>query len=96
MRLSLRLFDQPVDFVIDVRSKLEFWLGHLDGAICIPVDAIAAELPQRPEIGKASRILLYCASGARSQAAEAQLRSLGYRNVTDGGGMSVAAAKYSP
>jgi rhodanese-related sulfurtransferase len=86
---------QPVDVVIDVRTKLEFWLGHLDHAICIPVDTIATELPKRVEIGKGARILLYCASGARSQAAAAQLTLLGYRNVIDGGGMSAAAAKYS-
>ena len=87
---------QPVDVVIDVRSKLEFWLGHLDGAICMSVDSIAAELPKRGEIAKTAKILLYCASGARSQAATVQLRSLGYRNVTDGGAMSVAATKYAP
>ena len=86
---------QPVDVVIDVRSKLEFWLGHLDGAICISVDSIATELPKRTAISTTAKILLYCASGARSQAAAAQLKSLGYRNVTDGGAMSVAATKYS-
>jgi rhodanese-related sulfurtransferase len=86
---------QPIDFVIDVRSRLEFWLGHLDGAICIPVDAIAAELPKRQDVGKKAKILLYCASGARSHAAERQLRALGYHNVIDGGAMTAAATKYA-
>jgi phage shock protein E len=87
---------QPVDAVIDVRSHLEFWLGHLDGAICIPVDVIGQKLPERSAIGKDARILLYCASGARSAAAAAQLRSLGYQDITDGGAISSAATKYSP
>ena len=81
----------PVDVVIDVRSRLEFWLGHLDGAVCIPVDVIATELPKRTEIAKNAKILVYCASGGRSAAAAAQLGSLGYTSVIDGGGVSQAA-----
>lgn len=85
---------RPVDAVIDVRSRLEFWLGHLDGATCIPVDVIAERLPKHADIGKDARILLYCASGARSAAAATELRRLGYRNVTDAGAMSAAARDY--
>ena len=91
-----RFRGEPVDAVIDVRSKLEFWLGHLDGATCIPVDVVADELPKRSEITKRATILVYCASGGRSAAAAAQLRSAGYTNVIDGGGMSQAATKYAP
>ena len=86
---------QPVDVVIDVRSRLEYWLGHLEGATCMPVDAIARRLPARPDIAKDARILLYCASGARSAAAAVQLRSLGYRHVTDAGAMAAAARHYN-
>ena len=86
---------QPVDAVIDVRSKLEFWMGHIDGATCIPVDVIGSHLPMRSDIAKNAKILLYCASGARSAAATAELRALGYKNVIDGGGISTAAAKYT-
>lgn len=86
----------PVDAVIDVRSKLEFWLGHLDGAACIPVDVIATELPKRADIAKHAKILVYCASGGRSAAAAAQLASIGYTSVIDGGGVAQAATKYTP
>lgn len=85
---------RPVDHVIDVRSKIEFWLGHLDGAVCIPVGTIATELPARAEIARDSRILVYCASGARSAQAAAQLTALGYRHVVDGGGMGAAASEF--
>jgi rhodanese-related sulfurtransferase len=87
---------EPVDAVVDVRSKLEFWLGHLDGAVCIPVDVIASRLAEHPEITKDARILVYCASGGRSAAAAAELKALGYTRVTDGGAMATAATKYSP
>ncbi|HET9424722.1 MAG TPA: rhodanese-like domain-containing protein [Gemmatimonadaceae bacterium] len=85
----------PVDFVIDVRSRLEYWLGHLGGAECIPVHKIADVVPARPDIKRDSRILVYCASGARSATAAATLKGLGYRRVIDAGGMSEAQAGYS-
>lgn len=69
-------------------------MGHLDGATHIPVDVIADELPQRAGIGVYSHILVYCASGARSAAAAASLRALGYRRVTDGGGIGAASQHY--
>jgi rhodanese-related sulfurtransferase len=82
--------------VIDVRSKLEYWLGHLDGATCIPVDVVAQRLGERADVGPGTRIMLYCASGARSAAAAAQLRAQGFRNVTDAGAMAAAAQEYKP
>ncbi len=87
---------KPIDFVVDVRSRLEFWMGHLEGATCIPAHKIADVVPKRSDITKDSRILVYCASGARSAAAAGALKSLGYRKVTDGGGITVARAGYEP
>lgn len=85
----------PVDLVVDVRSKLEFWLGHLPGAVCIPVDQLPGGIEGRGVTSK-SRILVYCASGARSATAAAQLQAAGYRNVVDGGGMASAHAHFVP
>jgi phage shock protein E len=87
---------RPVDHVIDVRTKLEFWLGHLEGAVCIPVGGMGPALAARPEIAKDSRILVYCASGARSAAAAAELKALGFRHVVDGGGIASAKGDYTP
>jgi rhodanese-related sulfurtransferase len=81
---------KPVDFVIDVRSKLEFWLGHLGGAKCMPVSSIADTIDSVPGITKKSRILLYCASGARSAMAAGILKSQGYVSVVDGGALASA------
>lgn len=86
---------KPVDAVVDVRSKLEFWLGHLPGAVCVPVDSIPEGLSKHG-ISPGSRILVYCASGARSAAAERALRAAGYRNVVDGGGFSAASEHFTP
>lgn len=86
---------KPIDIVIDVRSRLEFWLGHLDGAICIPVGSIAEGISVRADVTKDSRVLLVCASGARSAIAADTLRRLGYRRVTDGGAYTSARSEYA-
>lgn len=85
----------PVDIAIDVRSKLEFFLGHLPGATHIPGDHLPDALAARPGIKKNSRILVYCASGARSAAAATRLGAAGYTRVVDAGGMSAAARDYA-
>jgi len=87
---------KPIDFVVDVRSRIEFWMGHLQGATCIPVDKVAEAVPKLDDITKDSRILVYCASGARSAAAAGMLKSLGYRRVIDGGGIDSARRTYEP
>jgi rhodanese-related sulfurtransferase len=87
---------KPIDFVIDVRSRLEFWLGHLAGATCIPVNKLAETVPKRGDITKDTRILVYCASGSRSAVAAGILKSLGYPKVIDGGGIGEARARYAP
>ena len=85
----------PVDLVVDVRSKMEFWLGHLPGAVCIPVDRMPEGIQERTDVSADSRILLYCASGARSAAAASALRAAGYRSVVDGGGISAAREHFT-
>jgi phage shock protein E len=85
-----RFKDLPVDHVVDVRSKLEFWLGHLPGAVNVPVDRLPAGLDELDGLSRQSRILVYCASGARSAQAAAMLRQAGFLRVTDGGGMGEA------
>ena len=90
-----RFRGEAVDFVVDVRSKLEFWTGHLPGALCIPVDELPAELERRG-VSPESRILVYCGSGQRSAKAASQLQAAGFPHVVDGGGMSDAWIHYSP
>ena len=86
----------PVDIVIDVRTWIEYWTGHLSGAICVPGDQLPDALDNRGEITKSSRILVYCAAGKRSEAAAETLRAAGYRNVVDGGALSAAREDFTP
>jgi rhodanese-related sulfurtransferase len=83
-----------VDVVIDVRSRLEFWLRHLEGAICVPVDVLPDRVGTTPTLTADAHVMVYCASGARSAMAAGQLRALGFRRVTDAGGFAEAARHY--
>jgi rhodanese-related sulfurtransferase len=82
--------------VVDVRSKIEFWTGHLPGAVCIPVELLPQALNRRAGVSTSSRILVYCSVGVRSATAAEQLRAAGYANVTDGGAMSAARDHFTP
>jgi phage shock protein E len=77
---SAMLSKGQVDVVLDVRSALEYNLGHFGGAKHIPVPELkeraASELPDRD-----ARILVYCNTGQRSRAAAEMLRRMGYKNV---------------
>lgn len=86
--------DRPVDLVLDVRSRLEFLFGHLDGAVNIPVDRLPGGMSVRADVTPTTRILVYCASGGRSAAAATALRGAGYLRVVDGGGIGSAGAEY--
>ena len=70
--------------LIDVRTPGEYASGHIPSAINIPYDTIAEKLPTDD---KNARIVVYCRSGSRSAAADKTLKSLGYTDVTDFGGV---------
>ena len=78
--------------LIDARSPQEYAVGHLDGALLMPHDAIGSLIEaQVPD--KRTPILLYCHSGGRSELARETLVALGYTNVENLGGLQAAAGK---
>lgn len=85
--------NRPVDAVVDVRSKLEFWMGHLEGAANVPVDRLPDGLADL-NLTPTSRILVYCAGGMRSAQAAGVLKAAGYTNVVDGGGIGAASQEF--
>lgn len=71
--------------VVDVRSTDEYADEHYPNAVNIPVDQVQARLG---DFGPASTpIVVYCASGARSAFAARILKSSGYTDVTNAGGL---------
>lgn len=70
--------------VIDVRSPAEFSMGHVEGALNIPVENISAQITQSLS-DKNQTLVVYCASGMRSGMARSMLMQLGFVNVVNGG-----------
>lgn len=72
--------------VIDVRTANEFSGAHIEGSINIPYHVIIRDIAQH-EKSKASAVIVYCHTGARSAAAKRSLVSIGYTNVINGGSL---------
>ena len=70
---------EPAVFV-DVRDRNEWDEGHIPGAVHVPrgnlESRIEGAVPDRD-----ARVVVYCASGARSAFAAKALEELGYENV---------------
>ncbi len=71
--------------IIDVRTTEEFKEEHYPNALNIPVDQIRQRLTEFGE--KNTPIVVYCASGARSAFAARMLKSAGYTDVINAGGL---------
>ncbi|MCB1166243.1 MAG: rhodanese-like domain-containing protein [Leptospiraceae bacterium] len=72
--------------VLDVRSPMEYNMGHYPEAINIPITELQKRVNEVGDSGRA--IVVYCASGARSETARNFLRSMGYSNVVNAGGLA--------
>ena len=72
--------------ILDVRTKEEFELGHIKGAVNIPNEDIGDE--DILDVKLDTYILVYCRSGHRSLNASAKLGLLGYENVYEFGGIN--------
>lgn len=63
--------------LIDVRTAVEWNQGHIDRAENIPLESL--EYFARNEFDKETTYLLFCRSGARSQAGKEYLERLGFK-----------------
>ena len=72
--------------LLDVRTEDEYKRGHIPGSINIPLDQIMTAQDSLKD--KEVSIFTYCLRGSRSQKAVAQLRRMGYTDVTNIGGIT--------
>ena len=73
--------------IVDVRRPDEFAEGHIEGAINVPNEGIAEEMPEElPD--KNQLLLIYCRTGRRSKEASEKLAKIGYKNVYEFGGIN--------
>lgn len=78
---------------LDVRSEAEWNQGHIQDAVLIPLEQLAARLGELP---RDRDIVVICKSGVRSREGAALLREAGFTRVTclTGGLRSWIAAGY--
>jgi len=72
--------------IVDVRTPEEFADGHYPGAINIPHETILDGLNQLG-VTQETQVILYCRSGNRSGQAELALKSNGFSQAINAGGL---------
>ena len=77
--------------IVDVRSSGEFFGGHIDGSLNIPLGELTTKLDYLKD--KNQPIITCCASGMRSAAAAKLLKANGYTEVVNGGGWASLKTK---
>ena len=72
--------------IIDVRSSGEFYSGHIENSLNIPLGELSSKIDSIKD--KNQPIITCCASGIRSAAAARVFLARGHTNVVNGGGWS--------
>jgi rhodanese-related sulfurtransferase len=67
--------------VLDVRSGMEYRMGHIPGAIHLPLWRVMFRLLGDVSKQKTARLVVVCESGARSSLAVDMLRKRGFTGV---------------
>jgi phage shock protein E len=75
----------PGASMIDVRTTFEFQMGHVPGAVNIPLDEVPYRVNEIAALP--SPRVLYCRSGNRSGIAVQMLRQAGLGDLYNGGGL---------
>jgi phage shock protein E len=73
-------------FLLDVREDSEWVVGYIDGASHLPLGEINKE--SIGDLPKDKPIYIYCRSGRRAGEAVMKLKSLGFRDVYNIGGIN--------
>ena len=79
---------------VDVREPYEFERDHVEGAINLPPSDLMAGAKILAGVPKDTELVLYCLSGARSNASMNYLRQLGFTNLVNGTNKAHIRAKY--
>lgn len=67
--------------IIDVRTQMEWDMGHYKNAIHIPTQKINKKELKKNNIKKNDTIIVYCNTGQRARKASEKIINLGYKNT---------------
>lgn len=90
------MMDAQEVVILDVREQDEYDVGHIPGAVLLPVGTIDEDTAAAVIPGKDATVLVYCRSGNRSKTASAALAELGYTNVYEFGGIKTWPYEIEP
>jgi len=76
--------------IIDVRTPAEYKSGHIQGSINIPLQDLSKKTGK---LDKDTPVITCCASGIRSASAKRLLKSMGFKEVYNGGAWHVLEGK---
>lgn len=76
----------PNTIYIDVRTKMEYEMGHLPGCLHIPLDEIPTRWKEIAGLGT-NPAIFYCRSGNRSGQAVHFLKQSGIQQIFNGGSL---------
>jgi len=68
-----------VQYIIDVRTHMEWKAGHYTGAKHIPINKISKNTTKN--LDKNKGIITYCNTGQRARAGAERLKALGFKKV---------------
>lgn len=69
--------------IVDVRTPAEYRQGHIKGSMNIPLNDLSS---RAAKLKKDVPVITCCASGMRSASAKGVLKSMGFKEVYNGGG----------
>ena len=71
--------------LLDVRNADEYASGHIPGSVNLPLPIISEAEQRIPD--KSTPLFVYCLAGTRSSRAISALKSMGYTNLHNIGGI---------
>ena len=80
--LAAELKKGAAPVILDVRTPEEYRAGHIPGSLNVPLDQLAARLPELG-LAKSDEVVVHCERGGRAAQAEALLAKDGYEHVVD-------------
>ena len=89
---ALKFLNQKESVFIDLRSREEYALGHLKGAVNIPYEELEKE---KKKLRKYQQIFLYCERGNVSLMAARDLKKEGFPVINIWGGVREMKKKYA-
>ncbi|MEC8665646.1 MAG: pyridoxal-phosphate dependent enzyme [Pseudomonadota bacterium] len=78
--------------IVDIRSSIAYRMGHIDGAINLPIESFEKLIDSNSPFPKEKPVLLACAVGEKTTRHAAYLQSRGYRAYSVEGGMMALKA----